>query len=293
MRPRPPVATLSYSSLQEYRRCGYRFYAERVLGLPALDATAAGGSATEVGPVPARDRAAASRRSADADPRLGVRSAADRGVLVHALLERLHFRRPLAPTTASVAAAAARTGIEPEPGPGESDELIALVRRFAESELCARLGRATSVRREQRFSFALPRPHAGGRARRSSPARSTCSPVSRAAARWSSTTRPIDCRAPTRGPAAAGYEIQRLIYAIAALRAGADEVEIAHCFLEAPDAPVIVSFGADRLPELDASLRVARGSASSPAGSRSRPSRAGRCAAAVRPRAGCARGRWR
>ena len=82
-------------------------------------------------------------------------------MLVHALLERLHFRRPLAPTTASVAAAAARTGIEPEPGPGESDELIALVRRFAESELCARLGRATSVRREQRFSFALPRADAG------------------------------------------------------------------------------------------------------------------------------------
>jgi ATP-dependent exoDNAse (exonuclease V) beta subunit len=31
------VSTLSYSSLQEYDRCGYRFYAERVLGLPTLD----------------------------------------------------------------------------------------------------------------------------------------------------------------------------------------------------------------------------------------------------------------
>jgi ATP-dependent helicase/nuclease subunit A len=55
--------------------------------------------------------------------------------------------------------------------------------------------------------------------------------------------------------AARGYEIQRLIYAIAALRAGADEVEIAHCFLEQPDTPVIVGFGAERLPELDASLQ--------------------------------------
>ncbi len=110
--------------------------------------------------------AARSRRRAgrgdDGVARPGGRSAADRGVLVHALLERLHFRRPLAPTTASVAAAAARTGIEPEPGPGESDELIALVRRFAESELCRRLGRATSVRREQRFSFALGDPVPGG-----------------------------------------------------------------------------------------------------------------------------------
>ena len=59
--------------------------------------------------------------------------------------------------------------------------------------------------------------------------------------------------------AARGYEIQRLIYAIAALRAGADEVEIAHCFLEQPDTPVIVGFEAERLPELDASLAVARG----------------------------------
>ena len=32
--PAPPVSTLSYSSLGEYARCGYRFYAERVLGLP-------------------------------------------------------------------------------------------------------------------------------------------------------------------------------------------------------------------------------------------------------------------
>ena len=30
----PPVAALSYSALGEYPRCGYRFYAERVLGLP-------------------------------------------------------------------------------------------------------------------------------------------------------------------------------------------------------------------------------------------------------------------
>jgi len=35
--PAPPVAALSYSSLGEYKRCGYRFYVERVLGLPAVD----------------------------------------------------------------------------------------------------------------------------------------------------------------------------------------------------------------------------------------------------------------
>ena len=33
-RPAPPVSRLSYSSLGEYARCGYRFYVQRVLGLP-------------------------------------------------------------------------------------------------------------------------------------------------------------------------------------------------------------------------------------------------------------------
>ena len=43
--PAPPVAALSYSSLASYARCGYRFYAERVLRLPALggDGERAGG----------------------------------------------------------------------------------------------------------------------------------------------------------------------------------------------------------------------------------------------------------
>jgi ATP-dependent helicase/nuclease subunit A len=255
--PPPPggstVGAISYSSLQEYRRCGYRFYAERVLGLPALDAATAGASAASPGPA-AADRSAVSPPTTGADGRAGARRAADHGVLVHALLERLHLRRPVAPTTAAVAAAAARSGIEPEPGPGESDELIALVRRFAESELCARLGRATSVRREQRFSFPLPGRPAGGRG-----ATIVTGALDVLAREPGGRSLVVDYKTDRLGgtdprTAASGYELQRLIYAIAALRAGADEVEIAHCFLEVPDTPVIVGFGADRLPELDASL---------------------------------------
>jgi ATP-dependent exoDNAse (exonuclease V) beta subunit len=129
----PPVATLSYSSLGEYARCGYRFYAERVLGLPP--GAEARGTARELRP--------------------GVRSAADRGVLLHALLERLDFRRPVVPPADAIVSAAARAGLAPPPGPEECDELIALVRRFAATELCARLGRATEARREERFAFGL------------------------------------------------------------------------------------------------------------------------------------------
>ncbi len=222
-RPRTPAVTaLSYSALQEYHRCGYRFYATRVLGLPSVS-------------------------EAVPDDPPAPRSGADRGVLVHALLQRLRFRHPLAPSAASVAAAAARAGIEPAPGPAESDELIALVRRFTSSELCGRLGRATSVRREQRFTFAL------------SDGAFVTGALDVLAREPGGRSLIVDYKTDRLGgrdpvQLAGGYEIQRLVYAIAALRAGADSVQIAHCFLEAPDVPVLAEFDAERRPELDATL---------------------------------------
>jgi ATP-dependent exoDNAse (exonuclease V) beta subunit len=235
----PAVTVLSYSSLQEYGRCGYRFYAQRVLGLPAVDEAVGAGEpgAAAAGQAPAPTR----------------RSAADRGVLVHALLERLNFRRPLAPSTVSVVAAAGRTGIEPAPGPAESDELIALVRRFAESELRARLGRALGARREQAFSFPLT----GGALVTGTLDVLAHEPGGRSLVVDYKTDR-LDGADPRA--AARGYETQRLIYAIAALRAGAGVVDVAHCFLEAPDAPVVATFAADDLPALLESLqRLAAG----------------------------------
>ena len=224
--PGPPVATLSYSSLGEYARCGYRFYAERVLGLPP-------------GP---------EARGAGEEPRPGVRSAADRGVLAHALLERLDFRRPVIPPAAVIVSAAARAGLSPPPGPEECDELIALVRRFAATELCARLGRATEARREERFAFPLAdgvlvvgaldvlAREGGGRALI------------------------VDYKSDRLGAAEpeavvrGAYATQRLVYALAALRGGAAEVEIAHCFLERPEEPAIASFTSAQSDELEARL---------------------------------------
>ena len=85
-------------------------------------------------------------------PALLARGAADRGVLLHALLERLNFRRPSAPTAEAVAAAAAGAGLR-APTDAEADELADLVTAFASSELCARLAHATDARREERFAF--------------------------------------------------------------------------------------------------------------------------------------------
>jgi ATP-dependent exoDNAse (exonuclease V) beta subunit len=225
-----PVSALSYSSLGEYARCGYRFYAERVLRMP---------------PVPEPRR--------PAEPTEGPRSAADRGVLLHALLEGLDFRRPAVPGAEAVTAAAAQAGLHPPPGPAEADELAALVRRFADSDLCARLGRATQTRREERFTFPLC----------ADPAQPLVVGAIDVLAREPSGRMLVvdykSDRLDGADPAAVverEYGTQRLVYALAALHAGAEGVEISHCFLERPDAPVSVTFERGQLAELQARLEA-------------------------------------
>jgi ATP-dependent helicase/nuclease subunit A len=223
--PAPPVTTLSYSSLGEYARCGYRFYAERVLGL-----------------------AQAPESRAPAVPMHGPRSAVDRGVLLHALLERLDFRRPVIPSTAVIVAAAEHSGLGPAPGPAEADELAGLVRQFAGSELCARLGRASDARREERFAFPL----AGGVL-----VVGALDVLAREPGELALIVDYKSDRLAGADPAAVvrgAYATQRLVYALAALHAGAERVEIAHCFLERPADPVTAAFSRSQRPELETEL---------------------------------------
>ena len=53
------------------------------------------------------------------------------------------------------------------------------------------------------------------------------------------------------------YQLQRLVYALAAFRAGADEVEVAYVFLERPDDVVTATYGRADLPEFEAALSAA------------------------------------
>jgi hypothetical protein len=50
------------------------------------------------------------------------------------------------------------------------------------------------------------------------------------------------------------YGAQRLVYALAALRAGAERVEVVHLFLERPDEPASETFEAGDVPDLEARL---------------------------------------
>ena len=231
--PSPPVAALSYSSLASYARCGYRFYAERVLRLPALP---------ERGPA-----------SGAAGDRTGALNALDRGTLVHALLERLDFRRPRRPTDAMIAEAAERSGLRTPPAPDDGAQVAELVERFAGGELCQRLGRATAVRREARFRFLLGGVLIGG--------------VFDVIAREpGGRTLIVDYKtdrlegADPQALADGSYGIQRLVYALAALRAGATEVEVVHTFLELPQRPAVATFTSDQAPALEERLAaLARG----------------------------------
>jgi ATP-dependent exoDNAse (exonuclease V) beta subunit len=53
------------------------------------------------------------------------------------------------------------------------------------------------------------------------------------------------------------YRLQRLVYALACFRAGAEDVEVVYTFLERPDEPVEARFTLADLPELEAELSAA------------------------------------
>ncbi len=123
--------TLSYTSLSELERCGYRYYLERVLGL-------------------SEDRAAA-RTSAGHD---GLEARA-RGTLIHRLMETLDFARsrPLSPE--EVGAAASELGMRV--GEGERAEIARLIAAAGSAELAAAWQRRRACAASTR-SRSLPAP---------------------------------------------------------------------------------------------------------------------------------------
>jgi ATP-dependent helicase/nuclease subunit A len=176
-----------------------------------------------------------------------------RGTLVHALLEDLDFRRPIAPGRAKVRALDASLSDE------EVEDVRALVAAFARSPLCARLaGAGRGVRREAPFAFALE-PAAD--------APLLTGFVDVMATEPDGGVLVVDYKtdqlAPGDTPAAAvarAYTTQRLVYALAALRGGARRVEVAHSYLERPEEVASETFtAADAVRVADALRTLAGG----------------------------------
>jgi ATP-dependent helicase/nuclease subunit A len=243
-----PVTRLSYSALESYKRCPYRFYLERVVKLPRAE------------PGLARAEKEAAAVLVDDGDQLALAPAAVapealsplvRGTIVHELLERVDFRRPRAPSRAEVERRADASGVtltdEDVRGVGD------LIDRFLSSELCTRIRSARRVRKELPFAYELAPEGLGGRS-------ILVNGVVDVHADEGDRLLVVDYKTDAlegREPVAVceeKYSGQRLVYALAALRTGAAEVEVAYCFLERPELVVAERFGQGDRDRLDASL---------------------------------------
>lgn len=211
---RPPVVPsrpLSYTAISAFEECAYRFYMERVLGLPA---TAPSGGASAV--TGAEGPSAREERSA-------------RGAAVHALLEWSQANAWNEPTVDLARRHALAAGLDL--GPDEAEELLGPVRDWLRSPLRGEIAAATRVRAEVPILLG-----AGGTVLRGS--------IDLLVERDGAPPLVIDYKTDRlRGedPAARAshYEVQRSIYAMAAAESlGASEVEVAYVFLERADSPV-------------------------------------------------------
>jgi len=158
------------------------------------------------------------------------RSGTEVGSVVHALLEEIDLAAPAVPEL-------------------EDEQIRGLVAAYCESDLARRVAALDGVEKERHFTFE----HDGvlvhgyldafylreGRAL------------------------VVDYKTNALGEASPeeiveeDYGLQRLVYALASFRAGAEEVEVVYHFLERPEAPVEAVFTRADLPELEAELSAA------------------------------------
>jgi len=219
--PAHDVRRLSYSALALFERCSYRYFAERVLRLapvpPAEGGDGRGLAATEIG---------------DA---------------VHRLLELVPLDQPRTPGRPQLAGAV--RSWYPTVSDQELDRIASLVDAYCDSPLARRLATLPGARPERPFSFEHDGVLLHGRLD----------------VLWREGTRALvaDYKSNVLDGADpsevvdAEYRLQRLVYALACLRDGADEVEVVYQFLERPDDLVSSTFSREELDALEAELSAA------------------------------------
>jgi ATP-dependent exoDNAse (exonuclease V) beta subunit len=212
------VRRLSFTALSLFETCSYRYFAERVAGMRSLDVQAVGHE--------------------------GLSGTAI-GSAVHAELEHVDLAAPaLAPGWEERVRAA-----YPHATDEEVDRIRSLIQAYCTSELATRVSGLDGVAKERHFTFEhdgvllhgyLDTYHRAGERALVVDYKSNV----------------LEGQEPSE-IVAHSYELQRLVYALACFRAGADEVEVAYLFLERPDEPVVTTFTRDRVPELEADLSTA------------------------------------
>jgi len=219
--PVPPlhkVRRLSYSALALFERCSYRYYAERVAGLREERGTMPGAGA-------------------------GGLKATEVGDAVHRLLELVDLARPGQPDSEIV------RSWYPTVGDEELARIDAFVASYCESDLAARIATLEGAQPERPFAFEHDGVLLHGRLD----------------VLWRDGPRALvlDYKTNTLAEGTpeeiveADYRLQRLVYALACFRAGADEVEVVYHFLERADAVVTTTFERLELPVLEEELSAA------------------------------------
>ena len=215
-----PDATMSYTSLAELERCGYRYYLERVLRLP-------------------ENRAAARHGGDD-----GGVEARTRGRIVHRLLESVDFSRPQPPSAEDVGRAARLIGATADARARE--EIAALIRGALVAAPARRLLGVRHRRSEHPFAFSL------------GPEEPLVTGVLDLIVKHpDGVTLIVDYKSDRvcdgedlEQLVRREYGLQRLLYALAAIEGGAQDVEVAYWFLERPEQWVAARFAADEQPRL-------------------------------------------
>jgi ATP-dependent helicase/nuclease subunit A len=221
--PQPPlhrVRRLSFSALALFERCSYRYYAERVAGMKPTD-----------------ERLAA--------PGTGGLAATEIGDAVHRLLELVDLGEPIPPADL----VARVRGWYPRVTDEELDRIAGFVASYCESELARRIAAEAGARPERPFAFEHDGVLLHGRL-------DVLRLDGRRALVVDYKTNSLEEGTPEE-IVETDYRLQRLVYALACFRAGAEEVEVAYHFLERPDAVVSTSFTSEQLPELESELSAA------------------------------------
>jgi ATP-dependent exoDNAse (exonuclease V) beta subunit len=241
-----PVARLSYTALESYKRCPYRFYLERVVRMPRAGSSLVIPEA-EPEPAPTDQLSLAAPPAAEE----GL-SPLIRGSIVHELLERVDFRRPRPPSRAEIErrADANRVKLTDE----DVADIAGLIDSFLASDLCRRIRAARRARLEMPFAYPLKPDGLDGRCLLVNGIVDVHADEGDRLLVVDYKTDALDGRDPAE-VCDEKYSGQRLVYALAGLRAQRfAEVEVAYCFLERPDLVVSRRFTQSDRPDLERDL---------------------------------------
>jgi ATP-dependent exoDNAse (exonuclease V) beta subunit len=230
--PTPPlhdVRRLSYSALALFERCSYRYFSERVLGLPPVAARPLGDADVE-----------------ETAPAAGL-AGNEIGDAVHRLLESIPLEAPVAPARAELETTV-RTWY-PTASDEELERIAGLVDAYCASPLAQRLAGLDGARPERPFAFEHDGVLLHGRLD----------------VLWREGQRAlvVDYKSNVLDGAdpqeivAAEYNLQRLVYALACLRDGAAQIEVVYQFLERPEDVVSATFTIADTERLEAELSAA------------------------------------